>query len=824
MKVATSLLLLSASTISSVCAAPQYGRNQETKPDRPGRDIAKRQDEGNWNPAGQPWDSLWDTPTTGKVPGKEETQNEEKSQVESNYMQTSTTNYQQSSSISYRPTGSTSDRPASNGGNQLNNGNTPNTSSNGPSSSRATNSQLGPSSRPSYPVNNSPAQGSQQNKYQNHYQGQSSAVDAVDKAISSSVSSKNGYYNNQQTSVEAAEATSAPTTTRRQSTGYYNGHSSAVEDVVASSSLPAPNRVPDYYNAKKPSVEGVEVTPIVTPATPHYTRPASTSTQSSMNDAAEKVASSSVRYNRPDYYNNRKSSVEAAEVTPAAPSSTERGYHNRPSSVEAAEIKPSTTLCSTFTSIITMCSSFPSLGTGYRRPVPRPSGSQNDAVEKVASTSTSSPTVSTTTKAFYIPGYNKPGQQKPEVLSTTVSSRVYNEGYNKYRETPVFEARSSSTSTISLPIASPQSQTTSTSCTSSKTSSRVPFPASQTTSTSCTRSVTSSPFVFPASQTTSTTCTSSGIPFPQSQTSTSCTSSGIPFPQSQTSSTSCTSSSTSLPFVIPASQTTTSCTSSSSSIVVPNSQTTSCTGSTTSSTIAVPESQTSTTCSSSTQIGFPRPPATSTTCSSSTTTSSVTPPPSSGLPYNKNYKEGYTSSHSSQTTAASPAEVTPGIESPKNKNYNHNYNDYNENKPKPSPQSSASSGEPLKSGSKYYSDYNGSKPQTPDYSNNKDVAENTKPQTPSGETTYENGGNKSGSGSDYYTPSKPNQKRCMQKWVGTAPVCGGADACEEGWTLVRNSKEGANCEATTDAKNVICLEQFGSRCITGQKALCEKCF
>jgi hypothetical protein len=58
-----------------------------------------------------------------------------------------------------------------------------------------------------------------------------------------------------------------------------------------------------------------------------------------------------------------------------------------------------------------------------------------------------------------------------------------------------------------------------------------------------------------------------------------------------------------------------------------------------------------------------------------------------------------------------------------------------------------------------------------------------------------------------------------QKWQGTGPFCAGS--CPEGWHEVRRASSGDGCDRSRKGLCVDCVENFGSSCWIGTKALCE---
>ncbi|EPS39646.1 hypothetical protein H072_6566 [Dactylellina haptotyla CBS 200.50] len=66
-------------------------------------------------------------------------------------------------------------------------------------------------------------------------------------------------------------------------------------------------------------------------------------------------------------------------------------------------------------------------------------------------------------------------------------------------------------------------------------------------------------------------------------------------------------------------------------------------------------------------------------------------------------------------------------------------------------------------------------------------------------------------------------KHCLQEWFGTAPLCKGK--CPSGWDLVWFADRAGSCQQTNPFKIVESCHNLSShKCISGEKALCERCF
>ncbi|KAF3929708.1 hypothetical protein AA313_de0206727 [Arthrobotrys entomopaga] len=68
----------------------------------------------------------------------------------------------------------------------------------------------------------------------------------------------------------------------------------------------------------------------------------------------------------------------------------------------------------------------------------------------------------------------------------------------------------------------------------------------------------------------------------------------------------------------------------------------------------------------------------------------------------------------------------------------------------------------------------------------------------------------------------PGPKRCIQEWFGTAPLCNGK--CPAGWNVVLFAEVAGACQQSNPFKLIeSCTNLSSHKCVTGKKALCERC-
>ncbi|KAF3922282.1 hypothetical protein ABW20_dc0105905 [Dactylellina cionopaga] len=80
-----------------------------------------------------------------------------------------------------------------------------------------------------------------------------------------------------------------------------------------------------------------------------------------------------------------------------------------------------------------------------------------------------------------------------------------------------------------------------------------------------------------------------------------------------------------------------------------------------------------------------------------------------------------------------------------------------------------------------------------------------------------------GPGPNRPPPPPFGPKHCIQEWFGTAPLCKGK--CPGGWDLVWFADRAGSCQQTNPFKIVeTCNNLSSHKCISGEKALCERCF
>ncbi|KAK6542271.1 hypothetical protein TWF694_006231 [Orbilia ellipsospora] len=68
----------------------------------------------------------------------------------------------------------------------------------------------------------------------------------------------------------------------------------------------------------------------------------------------------------------------------------------------------------------------------------------------------------------------------------------------------------------------------------------------------------------------------------------------------------------------------------------------------------------------------------------------------------------------------------------------------------------------------------------------------------------------------------PGPKHCIQEWFGTAPLCNGK--CPGGWNVIYFADVAGSCQQSNPFKVIeSCTNLSSHKCVTGQKALCERC-